>query len=133
MNITIICPLYNAEKELEMLHKSLLMQENVDLKSIDYVLTKSNDNTEKLLNKINANFIKIEPEEFSHSTVREMMAKKADADIIVFITQDIKIIRKDWLYFLTKEIVKRHIHVRLQKKVLLKNILEKKIMEKNLL
>ena len=32
MTIDIICPLYNAEEYLENLHKSLLKQENVNLK-----------------------------------------------------------------------------------------------------
>ncbi len=46
MIIDIICPLYNAENDVENLHKSLLMQKNVKINEIKYVLTKSNDNTE---------------------------------------------------------------------------------------
>ena len=33
------------------------------------------------------------------------MAKKCTGDIIVFISQDIKILRNDRLYYLTKDIV----------------------------
>ena len=34
MTIDIICPLYKAEKYIENLHKSLLMQEKVEVKNI---------------------------------------------------------------------------------------------------
>lgn len=105
MTIDIICPLYNAEKYLENLHKSLLKQENVNLKNIRYILTKSKDNTEKILEKLdNCIYSVIEAKEFSHSLTREKEAFKSDADIIVFITQDVIIERTDWLYNLTKDI-----------------------------
>ncbi|NTK90858.1 glycosyltransferase, partial [Enterococcus faecium] len=90
MTIDIICPLYNAEGCLESLNESLLMQENVSLNSIKYILTRSNDKTEEILKKIGVEYYVIEPEEFSHSISREITARKSDADIIVFISQDIK-------------------------------------------
>ena len=34
MNIDIICPLYNAEKDIENLHKSLLKQKNVQINEV---------------------------------------------------------------------------------------------------
>ena len=43
MNIDIICPLYNAEKDIKDLHKSLLKQKNVKVNKIRYVLTEGND------------------------------------------------------------------------------------------
>ena len=105
MTIDIICPLYNAEEYLENLHKSLLKQENVNLKNIRYILTKSKDNSEKILEKLdNCIYSVIEAKKFSHSLTREKEAFKSDADIIVFITQDVKIEKTDWLYNLTKDI-----------------------------
>ena len=47
MKIDIICPLYNAEKYVLNLHKSLLMQKQVFINKIWYVLTESEDNTKK--------------------------------------------------------------------------------------
>ena len=41
MNIDIICPLYNAEKDIENLHSSLLKQINIQINEIKYVLTES--------------------------------------------------------------------------------------------
>lgn len=104
MKIDIICPLYNAEEYFINLHKSFLMQENVNLESIKYILTESNDNTEQLLIDNKCEYKKIKKEEFSHSLVRENAAFESKADIVVFVTQDVEIVRKDWLYNLTKDI-----------------------------
>lgn len=105
MNIDIICPLYNAQNDIENLHKSIIKQKNVDIKNIKYVLTEGKDNTEQKLKKLNLKYKKIKKEDFSHSLTREIEAFESKADIIVFITQDIKIVRDDWLYNLTKDII----------------------------
>lgn len=104
MKIDIICPLYNAEKYISKLHENIKKQQNVDINSINYILTKGNDNTENILKELDCNYEVVEKSKFSHSTVRENMAKKCNADILVFITQDIIIERDDWLYNLTKNI-----------------------------
>ena len=52
MSIDIICPLYNAEKYIEKLDKSIKKQENVNINKIRYILTESKDNTEELLKKL---------------------------------------------------------------------------------
>lgn len=49
MTIDIICPLYNAENDIERLNKSLLKQKNVKINEIKYVLTESKDSTEEKL------------------------------------------------------------------------------------
>lgn len=105
MTVDIICPLYNAENDIENLHKSLLMQKDVKINEIKYILTESNDNTEKKLKELEINFEKIKKEEFSHSLTREKAAFDSKADIVAFITQDVKIKRDDWLYYLTKDII----------------------------
>lgn len=58
MNIDIICPLYNAEKDIESLNKSLLKQKNVNLNEIKYVLTESKDKTEEKLVNLNLKYRK---------------------------------------------------------------------------
>lgn len=102
--VDIICPLYNAEKYILNLDKSIKKQKHVNINSIKYVLTECKDNTEELLIENAIDFIKIKKGEFSHSRTREMVAKTCDADIVVFITQDIVIEREDWLFNLTKPI-----------------------------
>ena len=131
MNIDIICPLYNAEQYIEELHKSILKQKNVRLNSINYVLTESKDNTEHILKKMDVNYTLIKPSEFSHSKTREMMAKKCKSDIIVFISQDIKIKRNDWLYYLTKDIIDGNCEAAYSRQLADKNNIEKYTREKN--
>ena len=104
MNIDIICPLYNAEKDIENLQKSLIKQKNVEINEIKYILTESKDNTEEKLKKLNLEYKKIKKEDFSHSLTREGSAFESKADILVFITQDVIIEREDWLHNLTKDI-----------------------------
>ncbi len=131
MTIDIICPLYNAEKYIRNLHVSILMQENVELHTINYVLTRSKDKTEEILKELNATYVVIEPSEFSHSATREMMAKKSTADIIVFISQDVKIKRNDWLYYLTRDIEAGNCEAAYSRQLAEKNNIEKYTREKN--
>ncbi|PRR83054.1 glycosyltransferase [Clostridium vincentii] len=104
MNISIICPIYNGEKFICKLDKSLMTQEGVESFDIRYVLTKSKDKSEEILRNIKANYSVLEVEEFSHSKTRENEAFKADGDIIVFITQDVIIEDNKWLLKLTRDI-----------------------------
>lgn len=105
MNIDIICPLYNAEEYIYNLNQSLLKQKNVNINKIKYVLTKCNDDSEKILKSNKLNYTLINKLDFSHSLTRETEAKKSKADIIVFITQDIVIESDFWLYNLVKPII----------------------------
>ena len=96
MSISVICPLYKGEKYIKELDISLKKQKNIELKEIKYIVTKSKeDKTVDYLKEINATYELIEPEDFSHSLTREKAAYKAKGDIIVFITQDIKILDDD--------------------------------------
>ena len=52
MGITIICPIYNAENYLESLHNSILMQENVNIDKILYLVTESDDQTLNIVSKL---------------------------------------------------------------------------------
>ncbi len=68
--VDIICPLYNAFNYIELLHNSLLKQKKVKINKFRYILTESNDNTEKYLKENKINYKKIKKDEFSHSLVR---------------------------------------------------------------
>ena len=103
MTIDIICPLYNAEKYIENQYNQIKSQGFYNnVKNINYIITESKDGTlsvverlQKKDEKIKYNVIK--KQEFSHSLSREKVAKNSTADILVFITQDVKIERDDWL------------------------------------
>ncbi|MDU7241732.1 glycosyltransferase family 2 protein [Clostridium sp.] len=104
MKVSIICPLYNAEDYVEDLYKMILEQENVDIVEIKFIVTESDDNTEEILKKLGLTYKKIKRDNFSHSIIREEEAVSSIGEIIVFITQDIRIANKFWLYKLIEEI-----------------------------
>lgn len=131
MTIDIICPLYNAERYVSELHENLRKQQDVDINSINYILTKGNDNTENILKELDCNYEVIEKSEFSHSTVRENMARKCNADILVFITQDIIIEREDWLFNLTKSIESGECEASYSRQTCSNNTIEKYTRERN--
>ena len=90
MSVTVICPLYKSREYINSLHTSLLMQEDVDLKVVKYILTETGDGVDKIvreMDKVDLTVISID--EFSHSLTRERAAMESNSDILVFITQDI--------------------------------------------
>lgn len=131
MSIDIICPLYNAEDYIEDLNKSLLMQENVNINSIKYILTESKDKTLELLAKNKLNYKVIKKEYFSHSLTREEAALESDADIIVFISQDIVIEDSNWLYNLVYPIINFEVDACYSRQLTKFNNIEKYIREYN--
>lgn len=104
MKIDIICPLYNASEYILKLNNSFLMQKKVKLNQIRYILTESSDNTKEVMDNNRIKYKLISKREFSHSLVREKEAFSSDADIVVFVTQDVVINDEYWLYNLTKDI-----------------------------
>lgn len=131
MNIDIICPLYNAEKYIRNLHKSLEMQKGVTINKYRYIVTKGTDNTEQILQELKIDYELIKPEEFSHALTREKEAMKSNADILVFITQDIIIKDEYWLYNLVKDIEKNECEACYSKQICTNNTIEKYTREKN--
>lgn len=131
MKISIICPLYNGENFIESLHSSLMKQEGVHICSIKYILTDSGDNSEEILKKLGCNYKKILKSQFSHSKTREDAAFDAEGDILVFITQDVVIKDKMWLYNLTKPIAVGESEAAFSRQICDNNTIEKYIREKN--
>lgn len=138
MNIDIICPLYNAEKYLEKQLEQIKQQTKYkDVNRIRYIITKSKDNTLKAIEKLAKEndkivFKEIEPQDFSHSLTRENEAKESNADIIVFITQDIKIEREDWLEKLVEPIENKEVAATYSRQICLdKNSIEFYTRQKN--
>ena len=131
MNISIICPLYNAEKYVKNLDKSLRMQKKIHLESIKYVLTESVDNTESILKDLKAKYVQVSKKEFSHSLTREKAAMEAKGDIIVFITQDVIIRDECWLYNLTKDIAAKKCEAAFSRQVCESEGIERYIRPKN--
>lgn len=131
MNVSIICPLYNAEKYIVNLDKSIKMQKNVNIESIYYILTESKDRSEDILKNIGVSYHVIKKEEFSHSLTRERQAMKSDGDILVFITQDVIIDDDLWLYNLIKGIIDGKCEASFSRQICKCNGIEKYIRLKN--
>lgn len=130
MKIEVICLLYNAEKYIESMHESLLRQKNVDL-TIKYILTESKDKTEELCNELKVEYKKIKREEFSHSLTREKAIVESKADIVVLLTQDVKIQDDLFVYKLTKDIVLGNCEATYARQISNSNSIEKYIRESN--
>ena len=129
--IDIICPLYNAADYIENLHNSLLKQKNVSINKFRYILTEGNDNTEQYLKEKKINYRKISKKDFSHSLTREREALESDADILVFISQDIVIEDEMWLHNLIKDIGENGIVATYSRQLTKFNNLEKYTRESN--
>ena len=131
MNVDIICPLYNAEKYIDNLQKSFEIQKNVNINKIRYIITKGKDNTEEKVKQLKCTYKVIKPEEFSHSLTREKAAFESEADIIVFVTQDIIIRRDDWLENLIKPIQNMEADACYSRQICANNSIEKYTRECN--
>lgn len=103
MKISIIVPIYNGEKYIEKLVKSIRNQK------IDYHLeivspvSKSNDNSLEMAMKLCD--IAYEVTVFNHALTRHEAAEKSTGDILVFITQDILPFNDQWLASLIEPLV----------------------------
>lgn len=133
MKISIICPLYNAEKYILNLNDNILSQELDNGQSLEilYVLTKSTDRSEQILKELNCTYFIIDKKEFSHSKTRERMSMKASGDIIVFISQDIKMKNNLWLKNLVNPIINKECEASFSRQICENNSIEKYIREKN--
>lgn len=132
MSIDIICPLYEAESYLPSLHASLLRQKEAGDFHIRYILTRSKDRSEEILKDLQeCSYRVIEKKDFSHSLTREEEALSSKADILVFISQDIRIVDDYWLKHLTAPLVKKEAEASYSRQICDKDIMEKYIREKN--
>ncbi|MGJ0843079.1 glycosyltransferase [Clostridium tertium] len=132
MEISIICPIYNGQKYIKGLYSEICNQRDVNIREVKFILTESSDRSEEILKELNLNYEKIKPEEFSHSLIREKEAFSAGGDIIVFITQDIKICNENWLHNLVEGIISGECEAAFSRQIAYENhYTEKYIREKN--
>lgn len=131
MKVSIICPLYNAEKYLIDLYNNIITQKINQEVELLFVLTESKDKSENILQELKLKYEKVKPEEFSHSRTREFMASKATGDIIVFISQDVIMKNKHWLNNLVKPIIQGECEASFSRQLCSNSTIEKYIREKN--
>lgn len=131
MKIEVICPLYNGEKYILPLYDAISSQKTEDKVTIKFILTNTNDDSERVLKQNKISYKKIEKSEFSHSLTREEAAKESKADIIVFISQDIEITQDNWLENLVADIKSKKAAAAFSRQITKYNNIEKYTREKN--
>ena len=90
MTIDILCPLYNASNDFQVLMEGINKQKDVEIKHIIFPVTESTDNTLELAKSVpNAIVIEVKKKDFSHSLTRELAMKKATSDVVLFLSQDV--------------------------------------------
>ncbi|MBR2658323.1 glycosyltransferase [Candidatus Saccharibacteria bacterium] len=104
-SVSVVCPVFNAEREILDFDRALKRQKGVNLVEVKYVLTESDDHTEMMMKDADIAFEKISKKEFSHSLTREKVAMLAKGDVIVFLTQDVVIRDNEFLNKLVAPIV----------------------------
>ena len=135
--ISVVCPLYEAEKYILDFDESLRMQEGVEFAEIFYVLTEGKDNTEKamedagILSRPEVKFSRIKRGDFSHSLTREKAAMEATGDVIVFLTQDVEIKDKKFIQKLVQPIIDGEVDATYAKQITKYNNIEKYTRESN--
>ncbi len=89
-SVSIILPVHNGEKYLKNLKKSISEQEYNGYVEIIAPISKSKDNSYNLAKELFDNVYRVE--NFNHGLTRHEAAKKAQGDILIFITQDMVLV-----------------------------------------
>ena len=102
MKVSVICPIYNGEKYIDVLFDKIRKQKKISNIQIIAPVSKSNDNSFfKAKRKADVAYV---VEKFNHGLTRHEAALKANGDYLVFITQDILPCDELWLYNLLKDL-----------------------------
>ena len=103
--VSVVIPTYNAGEQFETLLTNLQKQKCIERLEIVIVDSGSKDRTVEICKKNNVNLIQIPNEQFSHSGARNMGAKAASGEILLFMTQDAMPVGKDWIERLIDPII----------------------------
>lgn len=92
--ISVLIPARNGEGTLAELLKMLSLQ-TVAIDEIIVADSESTDNTVQIAMQYGAGIIKVKVAEFDHGGTRTLMAQKSKGDILIFLTQDAILQKKD--------------------------------------
>lgn len=96
-SVSVVIPTYNAGEEGRRLFKLLREQEGLDTLDIIVVDSGSKDDTVEIARQFCCKVIQIPNEEFSHSYARNLGAKNASTNYVLFMTQDAVPTSADWI------------------------------------
>ena len=100
LKISVIIPTRNGAETLPALLGKLTAQ-TVAIDELLIVDSQSSDDTIQIAKQYNAQIVTIPQSEFDHGATRNMMAKRASGDLLVFFTQDAVPLHSDILERLT--------------------------------
>ncbi len=95
-SISVIIPVKNGSETLQELLASLIIQ-TLDCDEILISDSGSTDDSIAIAEKYHAKIVHIQPESFDHGGTRSLLVQLARNDIVVFLTQDVILKRKDAL------------------------------------
>lgn len=107
--VDIVCPIYKGFHYLEQLFNSFFTQEHIEINRIVFSITDSKDEEmDKILNFVknkNITYFVVQKDEFSHSLTREKAIREyCESNIVIMISQDIKLTNNNVFYNLVKDI-----------------------------
>lgn len=136
INIDIVCPIYKDSKTLEALVQSFALQKDVKINKIVFPVTLSHTDEDDVIRDIikryNITSFELEKEEFSHSLTRERAIRDyCESNIVVMISQDIKLTNELVFYNLVKDIDSGETVYNFAKQICTNKSIEKYIRAKN--
>lgn len=109
IDIDIVCPIYKGFHYLKPLVDSFYSQENINIINIIFAITNSNDDEMNQIREFvienHIKYFEVSQTEFSHSLTREKAIREyCTSNIVVMISQDIKLTNDSVFYNLVKDI-----------------------------
>jgi rhamnosyltransferase len=105
--ISILMPIKNGAPDLEILLPKLLRQKTKDSIELVAVDSGSTDSTVQILTDFGATVVAIEPHEFNHGLTRNLAARHARGDLLVYINKKVLPANDDWLANLIRPLDRR--------------------------
>lgn len=136
IKIDIVCPIYNGYNYLQGLYDSFYQQKDIMINKIVFPVTITTDEEmgkiRSFIKEKNIISFEVSKEEFSHSLTREKAIREyCDSDIVVMISQDIKLTNDMVFYNLVKDIANKSTVYNYARQICTNKTIEKYIRKKN--
>lgn len=137
IKVDLVIPVLDGYKELKYLLSAFKQQQNIEIVNIVVPLTISNDTdqvnkTKELCKQNGAITFDVTQKEFSHSLVREKAVKEyCKSDIVILLTDDIKLIDSMAMYNLVKDIASGEVVYTYGRQICSKRRIERYVREYN--
>lgn len=134
--VDVVCPIYKGYNYLESLYSSFFTQRNITLDKVVFAITDSQDEEMnkiiEFVNKNNIDHFIVSKEEFNHTLTREKAIRDyCDSNIVIMISQDIKLTNDLVFYNLVKDIYEGNSVYNYAKQICTNKSIEKYIRKKN--